>query len=285
MAEQLIPVVGVHSGEHSECPTGSTKLGGSPDMAPGATWPVPDPLSAEDAPAQLAFFAQIDLAELARVTADRRAAELDVPDTGRLLFFACPEKATADAIDEAEGDPQRRFCRVIWDTTPAEETQRLAVPAALQEDTSDGDVFHDQQWDSFWCPEKPCTLILGWSTLGEDSPELHDYLEHCATNPPAGLADPEQQSEALNEFYWNAEELVPGREWTTTMIGGGPICEQSDPRGYVDDTNPAAWQQLFQVSLPDLLGEYSEGTAYFLIPHDALRRRDFSEARVEFQQT
>jgi uncharacterized protein YwqG len=78
--------------QEDQSPTGASKIGGLPDLAPGATWPrrpayaypndgrFRDPEAS--GPAPLSLLAQINLADLSAYEID-----LDLPQAGLLLFF------------------------------------------------------------------------------------------------------------------------------------------------------------------------------------------------------
>ena len=115
---------------------GGIRIGGVPDMAPGAEWPRPpapdearrkqlvefggDELRAHlDGNLPYAFIGQFDLAEIAALG----EIAVPLPDEGRLLFF----------YDWMAGPYETggRVGKVIWDRTPVADLQALDVPSDL----------------------------------------------------------------------------------------------------------------------------------------------------------
>lgn len=120
---------------------GSTRTGGTPDMASSASWPLRAAMPeraqaarerkwaglwiarqlAEDVPFE--FIAQVDLAEVAGVL-----GEVDQrPSSGRLLFFL----DMAVLMDRSDGDD--RASLVVHDASPLENLVTLEVPAKFDD--------------------------------------------------------------------------------------------------------------------------------------------------------
>ena len=98
-----------------ELPLGSTRLGGAPDAPSGFAWPVVDGVT-------LAFVAQFDLAELARLEAAPEA----LPKRGALLFFVCD-----DFGDAPTAPGYLEVARVFYFDVDVRTLERVPVPKTL----------------------------------------------------------------------------------------------------------------------------------------------------------
>jgi uncharacterized protein YwqG len=99
--------------------TGDSKLGGTPDLPAGLSWP-------EHNGQPLAFMAQLDLAPLARFD----TAHL-LPAQGTLYFFAWFHEAPAEAAPRDVEYKNAREYRVLYYEGPRQNLQRRNWPAAL----------------------------------------------------------------------------------------------------------------------------------------------------------
>ena len=134
----LVPAIVFEPLDPDEDAVGGTRLGGAPDLPPGAAWPRPpapeDPEAlagrgSAEAGASMrrhlaeglpyAFMAQVDLAEAAALG----PVAADLPPDGRLLFF----------YDYATGpwDAGTRCARVVWDRAPREDLRPAVPPGDL----------------------------------------------------------------------------------------------------------------------------------------------------------
>jgi uncharacterized protein YwqG len=89
---------------------GASRLGGVPDLPPGATWPERDGVPME-------FIAQVRLADVAAAGADER-----LPAQGSLLFFYNSQWGASDMEADA------RCCAVLFHDGPDEALVRTAPP-------------------------------------------------------------------------------------------------------------------------------------------------------------
>lgn len=231
---------------------GRTRLGGSPDLPPGAVWP-----HRREHP--MSFLGQFDLAEMSRCDDDRL-----LPPAGLLQLFA---DLTSDvAWDDAAYGPG---VLVMIQPLDADELVTTPAPAGAQ---------------TF--PRRGVIPSAGLSLPPLDSPFYRDLAEldlssYCAPDEPG------EEYAAwigfLNEFHPPMDEDDPPRH---RLLGyADPL--QNDPWEQVAATEPgvppAGWQLLAQIdSEPDaLLGD--NGLIYFFIPSDALDGGDFSRTRGVWQ--
>lgn len=91
-------------------PLGASRLGGVPDLPPGAAWPARDGVPME-------FLAQLRLADLAAARVDAR-----LPATGSLLFFYNSQWGTSDLHADAA------CCAVLHHDGPDDALVRTAPP-------------------------------------------------------------------------------------------------------------------------------------------------------------
>lgn len=319
---QLRPAIGFEpTGGPAEL--GATRIGGTPDLPVGRSWPVrpvPDDLEAIVArggafaaslaarisnrlarPLPFGFVAQVDLAEAAAL--GDVASEL--PTQGRLLFFY--DLAGGLWLEGGE------CCRVIFDETPREELTRASLAPELvdffveeRRRISRPKPGPEHSWDvdeatpsAYWGPARAMRLrtVL----------QLPDW---CC--PEAQEADPlaedelveELRDEDFREAYVALFDDLKGA--ARQQLLGLPNPEQQDPRyravevtdfGELDEEalsvcrprvmeRAGDWRLLLQVDLQDFLQQkFVEGTVYFLIRRDDLAARDFDRVVAIYQQT
>ena len=302
---------------------GGTRIGGVPDMGPGAEWPRPTPpadrqalvpgggemdeemVAHLDAALPFAFMAQVDLAEASALG----PVASPLPDEGRLLFF----------YDMMTGpfETGARSARVVWDRTPVDELRPMEVPADLLR-------AHD---------ERKATDLASAKEFGyeiEDDAGSSYLTEPIPREPTVKLVLPSRQSleweasglDALFEsdpdgdieyaFETAFDEITPSSvdavaPYQHRMLGT-PLPEQDDPRftaamfeltggeqypdgdayerfGAAMRENAPNWVVLFQLGVSDWMGERTEGTIYYLIRRDDLAERRFDRVIAEYQQT
>ncbi|QZO01869.1 YwqG family protein [Chenggangzhangella methanolivorans] len=228
---------------------GGSRIGGAPDMGPGAEWP--RPAAAEDPEAiakrgspdagkemlehfarnlPYAFFAQVDLGEAARLGPVASA----LPSEGRLLFFY--------DVSIGPWDTGSRVARVIWDKTP-DQLARLAPPADLKE-AADADraerVKLAQEFDddveaarkggsAYDAPGRPMRLQTTLRLPSVASIEVSALPEifEAARSVTGG------ENEALEAYEAAIEENHDGytdEKWRRQQLLGAPQPEQDDPR-------------------------------------------------------
>jgi hypothetical protein len=299
---------------------GATRIGGTPDLPNGFSWPIrtvpanADEIVGRGGPTHaphlrkhlerelpLEFVAQVDLAEAARLG----PAAAPLPGEGRLLFFY------DGAVAPWHNGPET--CRVIWDRTPIAGLERKPRPDAL---TALGEEYV-KQWNQTaqkrgWPPAKPDDVPY-WGPAQPARLEVRLRLPHphsveAQENAPlmAALED-EDTADAYYEIfsvYWDKKGDVPTRQQSL----GPPLPEQDDPRYQAVTVTEfgaqhlsreawqrnrpmvvkaaAGWQLLLQLDLSGYLQqELTEGTAYFLIRNTDLAARAFDKAVAVYQQT
>ena len=303
--DRLVPQFAFQHRGDSDAPRGATRLGGAPDMAKGTPWPprpVPPDVTAivaglyeghkwigdhlvRELPFE--FVAQIDLAEAS--LSPRIAGAL--PDHGRLLFFW-------DGVAGGMfGGPAA--CRVIWDESPADQLERLAIPPVLHEleaayDPS-GRFTKPYIWPSRAMRLAPIVHLPGRHTCEVEldaelpAPLKNNTFDGCYDMMASlddesharrldrgsrrqrfmGLPDPEQD----DPRYTAIEARIGAYPWT-----GDRLREASRLGG--------EWQLVLQLDLGDLSQQpLTEGTLYFVIHRDDLARRDFGRVHAYYQQT
>ncbi|MFK7954763.1 MAG: DUF1963 domain-containing protein [Lysobacterales bacterium] len=290
---------------------GATRFGGVPDLPKDAHWPrLPDPESLGEivAPYEgydlarvqkrlasqhpLAFVGQVELSQLPKKVPKTSL----FPDSGRLLFF----------YDLASYDSGVWTAKVIWDQTATVELTSLAVPdellkahakdfvdvvkndrfnAELEREYGHGGVDPTElpETSQYLFPPTPVTpvytLVLPDYSALESEPlanqtvdidgesfEFSDIIEDVAYHHE------KEQQETLSHF----------------LMAGPPNPEQDDPRhdaakivgGAADD-----WVLLLQIGVSGLMQRNTEGTVYFLIRKDHLKRRHFDQVVGVYQQT
>lgn len=307
---------------------GGTRFGGAPDAPAGFVWPRPEaPANPEEianrahpdtaaemrahfaADMPFAFFAQIDLAEAARL-GDIAAT---LPAEGRLLFF----------YDLATGpwDTGTRTAKVIWDRTPVEalqpapipdtlldaaapikaESARLAAEYKLEPDDETAGTIYGGPPAAY---AMKATYILPEPYALEIS-ALPDIaaVARGETSEPEKVDVYDSYMAALEGIELAQDETIPLHQ-----LLGPPRPEQDDPRydaviaaesgqQFISSEEWAArreeitrkaedWALLLQVDIADWMrAQLTEGTVYFLIRKEDLAARRFDRVIAVYQQT
>ncbi|MFD1703844.1 DUF1963 domain-containing protein [Methylopila henanensis] len=229
---------------------GGSRIGGVPDMGPGAEWPRPSPPADPEAVAArgspdagnemrehfakrlpYAFFAQVDLGEAARLG----SVAAGLPQDGRLLFF----------YDLAAGpwDTGSRVARVIWDRTPADQLAPLAPPADLAEAAAadraervkiaeefgnDADAARSSG-SAYDAPGRAMTLRATLRLPSVASIEIAALPEIAA----AARSTSGEGSDLAGDYEAAVEESSDSdrqETWRRQQLLGSPQPEQDDPR-------------------------------------------------------
>jgi Domain of unknown function (DUF1963) len=318
----LVPTIGFELAENqSEPPLGTTRIGGTPDLAHDVNWPlrpVPPVIDSivdaggsahgdhirEHLSRELPFdfVAQVDLAEAAKLGNIAK----DLPNEGRLLFFC-----DVTVIPWRSGVES---CRVIWDRSPVTALERKARPQSMIELAEK----YVSEWNEmarkesyleevdidqtpYWGPARAMHLAARLQL-----PDRHSVDGQDNAALMAALTNEEIEETYCNLFgeYWGKDVAAPIRQ----QLLGSPITEQRDPRydavvvtGYgvqhLDSdvyreawpkikTAAADWQLLFQLDLKDYLQQkLTEGTIYFVIRKTDLANRAFEKVVAIYQQT
>ena len=301
---------------------GVTRIGGTPDLPKHLPWPlraVPEDAEAIAArggshhrdrfaghlqSAQpFSFIAQVDLAEAAAL-GDVAAG---LPSEGRLHFFY-------DGIVGTWCDGTGS-CRVIWDTTPVTNLERLSLPKPLIDafmlefppgaragvPPQDGATLSERTKSPYWGPGRamrlrPMLRLPDWRSAEVDSgPFAYDELVEWLKDDDFAAS-----YRALFDDHINSA--------LRQQLLGMPMPEQDDPRCSAvmvsefgnQDVSPkvvkenwprivessAQWRLLLQIDQRDYLQqELVEGTIYFLIRHADLAARAFEKVVGIYQQT
>ncbi len=305
LLDRLIRQLWLTPSERSVETFGATRLGGAPDLPKGTAWPLrPIPPDAAERAEEMKqsfewiashivrelpfeFLAQIDLAEAASYPDHAHG----LPPEGRLLFF------WDGVVGLHTSGPAA--CRVLWDASPVEALERLAIPALLAE--------LEAAYDPSGKFKKPYVYPARALQL---APIVHLPDRHSADfqADPAlqqlGDHEDHEESYALLTALDDGQFTTAGRGARRQRVLGSPNPEQDDPRfdTIVADGFPPPrwdahqlaeasrraleWQLLLQLDLGDLSQQaLTEGTVYFLIRKRDLAKRDFSAVHAVYQQT
>lgn len=307
---------------------GGTRFGGAPDAPAGFAWPRPEaPADPEEianrahpdtaaemrahfaADMPFAFFAQIDLAEAARL-GDIAAA---LPAEGRLLFF----------YDLATGpwDTGTRTAKVIWDRTPVEELQPTPIPDALQDAAARAkaetarlaaeyklEPDDESAGTTYGGPPVAYTLKTSYILPEPYALEIKALPDIAAV--ARGESNAPDKVDIYDSYMAALEEIDQGRDEAKPLhqLLGAPRPEQDDPRydavvvaewgqQYISSEEWAArreevfrkaedWALLLQVYIADWMrAQFTEGTVYFVIRKEDLAARRFDRVVGVYQQT
>lgn len=269
LRKQMVEAVGLenHPIEDGQLKLGGNRLGGRPDLSSDFEWP----RSEGEGNLPIPFIAQINLDEIQELGLENNA----LPTSGRLLFFY-------DALDdEGIAGHELKTYRVFWDQSAPETLETVDIPKELIE--AHENEFGDWPNSVLLMDPQEIQLHKALRTLGEDSPELEDFLDEVDSDDADGMAG------LLNAFYWEKAGPFPDIDWHRNQMFGVPICEQGDPRrdvaGAEGTTKASDWQLLAQFGIDTLLPETGDGSIYFLIPKKDLVDSNFARVRAVYQQT
>jgi len=231
LLDGLIPQFWIAPDKRSPDARGATRFGGAPDLPKGATWPLrPIPPDAEQQAEEMKqhfdwvarhivrelpfeFLAQVDLTEAARHPDHARG----LPSEGRLLFFWDGVVGLHIAGPAA--------CRVIWDASPIDALERLAIPELLEE--------LEVAYDPSGKFKKPYVYPLRTMRLAAivHLPDRHS-AEFQAGRSLGSIGDHEdhQESYRLLTVLDDGQFTTDGRGARRQRFLGSPNPEQDDPR-------------------------------------------------------
>ncbi|MBP0617858.1 DUF1963 domain-containing protein [Jiella mangrovi] len=323
VVEALVPAIVFAPLPDSVRKTGGSRLGGTPDMAPGSVWPSPtppeDPAEIADrgrgetlrqhlaADLPFAFIAQLDLKDAAAL-GDIAA---DLPDAGRLLFFA--------DLPVLPWEAGSRPVRVVYDQSAESDLAPLPMHAELSEAAAAERAEMAKIQERFGRARPPETAGTHFAAVGREIKLRKVFkLPDPASLEIAAIPDLQvrSQSPATDDFRDDYEEAIElfqegfdsRRSGKRQQLLGSPQPEQDDPRydavvvstfGKQDlssqewQANKAMikeraveWRLLFQLDLADWMqADLIEGTIFFLIRQDDLTRHDFDRVVGVYQQT
>lgn len=128
LASHRLPGIAIRCEREARVAAGRSKLGGHPDVPEEFVWPTATRKgSGKSLTAPLAFLAQVDLGEAAKIDRQRL-----LPRTGRLLFFTLDEVRVYRAIGLVDGKAAPGATAVVYVPADAKLVRREA-PAGLDE--------------------------------------------------------------------------------------------------------------------------------------------------------
>jgi uncharacterized protein YwqG len=230
-------------------PEGASRFGGTPDLAPGQSWP-----STTHGP--LAFVAQIDLASIRECAASR-----ELPETGLLSFFF-------DAAQEHWGfDPRDAGHSVVLYSRSGPYRRPTPPPDLIAEGTfvQCGITYHE----GLTLPPPDSTAF---TELGFSSEERERYFN---------LIDAirEHESFEVEERSWllgYPDQVQGNMQEECALVTGGLYCGDgppiTDPRHRILARRAVEWRLLLQVGSEEAAGMMwgDLGSLYYWIRHDDL---------------
>ncbi|MBV7483431.1 DUF1963 domain-containing protein [Bordetella sp. BOR01] len=251
VAQALVPAIELRPVAGTAGDSGSTRLGGLPDLPAGAAWPRPpvprDPEAIasrgnEDAAQEMrahlqknlpyAFIGQIDLEE-ARALGPIAAV---LPERGRLLFFY--------DLSVGPWESGTRTAHVAWDDTPRAALRPLSMSADLAQAAANERrereailVQYKQPLPgqplgtNYDAPPKPMSLRAIVSTPAPASLEIEalPVLRAYYHGEPHDAAA-EDFAGAYDAMRNDLGEAYPSPGWKRHRLLGSPLPEQDDPR-------------------------------------------------------
>jgi len=238
---------------------GSTHLGGTPDFAPGMSWP-----DCRGVP--MAFLGQIRLSDVAALDHDAR-----LPHSGMLYFFY-------EAQEQVWGfDPkdQGNWIVIHFDKDLAT-LQRATPPANLPEESR------------FQCCQIAFSLEITAPPYDSVSVE-HLQLSEAEGNAYANLLDALDRTEPIHRLLGYPEPIQGDMQGECQFVANGVFAgggaDVSDARREELEKGITDWQRLFQLdsdeSLATMWGD--AGRVYFWIREQDLKNQDFGKALLVLQ--
>ncbi|MCA8276488.1 DUF1963 domain-containing protein [Burkholderia sp. AU30280] len=299
---------------------GTSKLGGTPDLPVGSTWPERPPYP--DAAKRVAAYRR----EAERLLVDSRkpgswmtpeqgetfsrdslvrANAMDkpfplaffgqfdlaalsqvegfepmLPKDGRLLVFYDFWETPEDFTPEAAVG-----WRVIWDRTPTESLARAAIPEALA-------AISDDHWTTIFKPAPlSATPVVtpippndkSWDAFDLDDEELLDT--YCEWLEEFGTpADKDGENHQLGGY---PRTLQNGLQARSQLAANGIDCGRSNawdtPAAKALLPGAKSWRLLLQIGADANTGMEGPGAYYVIIREEDLAARRFEQARVIYQ--
>jgi uncharacterized protein YwqG len=241
----------------TQLPVGASKLGGAPDLPPGAAWPVWKSAS-------MSFVAQLQLGDVRPFDTEHR-----LPAKGLLLFFYDAQQQTYGADPADRGGWQVRF------VTGTQQLQRAALPADLPEASRFTPcALACSQVATL--PQRPEVLQprLNWT-----SAERQLYDDFATTLP--GAADP---TAPRHQLLGHPDTLQDDMHLQCALASNG-IGDINDPRAAELAKTAPDWQLLVQIDSDEQAGMRwgSAGMLYYWLERAALRRVEMDKSWLVLQ--
>jgi uncharacterized protein YwqG len=232
---------------------GSSHLGGTPDFAPGMSWP-----DCNGVP--MAFLGQIRLSDVAALDHDAR-----LPYSGMLYFFY-------EAQEQTWGPDDPWNWKVMHLDEDRDTLQRVSPPANLPEESR------------FQCCRVSFSLEI---TVPPYDSQLIERLELSDTEGDAyiNLLEALDRTEPIHRLLGYPEPIQGDMraECLSAIYGDG--ASTSDTRRMELEKGITDWQLLFQIDSDDSLKTMwgDAGRIYFWIREQDLKNRDFGKALLVLQ--
>jgi len=206
----LAPAVrfGVRPMADADIPLGASKIGGAPDLPPGAGPP----------DAGLRFFAQIDMAGVAAVSFESVALGLGLPDAGLLSFFASADDdglswdaERAAVLVTPPGTPLVRVADVV-DPVPSGRLAPIGVWTWPEVELSERE-FDAVDAADIWHEEQIAAAAGGWATEGRHQLGGHARIIHRAIEDLVFQLDSDDALDHMwadaGTLYWHGPLATP----------------------------------------------------------------------------
>ena len=238
---------------------GSSHLGGTPDFAPGMSWP-----DCKGVP--MAFLGQIRMSDVAAYDHDAR-----LPHSGMLYFFYEAKEQTWGFDPKDQGN----WIVIHFDEDLAT-LQRATPPANLPEESR----FHCCQ----------VTFSLEITVPPYDSVTVeHLQLSDAEGDAYANLLDALDRSEPIHRLLGYPEPIQGDMQGECQFVANGVFVgggtDVSDARRMELEKGIMDWQLLFQLdsdeSMETMWGD--AGRIYFWIREQDLKNRDFAKVMLVLQ--
>jgi uncharacterized protein DUF1963 len=263
-------------------PAGCSKLGGTPDLPSGATWP-----SWRGSP--MAFVAQVNLADIAA-----HDAEGDLPHAGVLSFFCsvdgstaglmqAPDDATSWTVSYVDGDP----AALVRSPLPQDLHERLRFPACRASFRREPTLPDEGSREilGLGLSESERSAYIG--VVMDSDADYRDAMGHHLLGYPL----------SLGESTLIAGHLAAhGIPHPYRLDLSGPPEEQQKKYLELQDKGPellrdlqhkaeGEWRLLLQIysNMEADMDWAGGGVLHFCIPKDALTRRDFTRVWANMQ--
>jgi len=258
----LLPAVRLSSrrvAQESEVPIGASRLGGTPDLKPGFSWP-----SWKDRPQS--FVGQVNLADVARYSFCSR-----LPASGLLSFFYDQDQQTWGF------DPKDRGSWLVhFEPDPSLLERHASAGGASSPSAFPASTVEASELQTLPAVDSPHV-----SDLGLKPEELDAYAQV--------LDQAQRPTGAAHQLLGHASPVQGDMQLECQLVSHGLYC--GDPTGYTDPRAQALkarakdWRLLMQIDTDDdgglMWGDC--GRLYFWITDDALQRRAFDECWMILQ--
>lgn len=243
--------------EETTLAPGTSKIGGSPDLPPGISWPV-----CQDLPQS--FIAQIHLADIAPYDTNRL-----LPHTGMLWFFY-------DAQQQTFGEnPTDKGCWQVFFKEDLTGLQRTSPPAQLPA-SSRFKASSIRFTNEITLSQYPNLDIPNFDWTDE---EQKGYEQLLSTFP-----SPEDHSSIHHRLMGNPETLQDDMRLQCQLVSHG-ITDDTDPRAAALTRGAMDWLLLLQIDSDEHTGMRwgSTGILYYWLKRDDLQAQRFDETWLVLQ--